>query len=82
VALPVPPGVVVVDTVGAGDCFQAGLVASLQDAGPLADLDAAVLARALRYAIATASLNVMRAGCNPPLRAEVERFLSEQGDWK
>ena len=79
-ALPVPPGVVVVDTVGAGDCFQAGLVASLQDAGPLAELDAPVLARALRYAIATASLNVMRAGCNPPLRAEVERFLTEQGE--
>jgi fructokinase len=80
VALPVPPGVVVVDTVGAGDCFQAGLVASLQHAGPLADLTAPVLARALRYAIATASLNVMRAGCNPPLRAEVERFLAEQGE--
>lgn len=81
VALPVPAGVTVVDTVGAGDCFQAGLVASLDQAGMLAlaalpGLDPVTLTRALRYAIATASINVMRAGCNPPTRAEVEHFLA------
>lgn len=81
VALPAPAGVTVVDTVGAGDCFWAGLVASLQQAGKLshaglADLDAATLGAALRYAIATATLDVMREGCAPPLRAEVEALLA------
>jgi len=85
VALPVPPNVVVVDTVGAGDCFQAGLVASLHQAGvlapaALAHLDPATLAHALRYAIAAASIDVMRKGCNPPLRAEVEHFLTTTGE--
>ena len=85
VALPVPPGVVVVDTVGAGDCFQAGLVASLHQAGVLArdalpNLAPGTLEQALRYAIATASIDVMRKGCNPPLRAEVEQFLTRQGE--
>jgi len=85
VALPVPPGVTVVDTVGAGDCFQAGLVASLHQAGDLAPgalaaLDPGLLARALRYAIATASIDVMRKGCNPPLRAEVDHFLTVTGE--
>jgi fructokinase len=84
VALPVPPGVTVVDTVGAGDCFQAGLVASLHQAGALrpaalAQLDAGTLAQALRYAIATASIDVMRKGCNPPQREEVEAFLTITG---
>jgi fructokinase len=82
VALPIPAGVTVVDTVGAGDCFQAGLVASLRQdnalsLAALAELDLGGLKRVLRYAIATASINVMREGCNPPLREEVERFLEE-----
>lgn len=80
-AAPVPAGVHVVDTVGAGDCFHAGLVARLAQHGKLtlsalAGLDAVLLADALAYAIATASINVMREGCNPPLREEVERFLA------
>ncbi|WP_332876448.1 PfkB family carbohydrate kinase [Massilia sp. S19_KUP03_FR1] len=84
VALPVPPGVSVVDTVGAGDCFQAGLVASLHQAGALTldalpGLDPGTLTRALRYALATASIDVMRKGCNPPLREEVEDFLTTTG---
>jgi fructokinase len=80
VALPVPAGVAVVDTVGAGDCFQAGLVASLGAAGTLPELDSPTLAHALRYALATASINVMRKGCNPPTRLEVARFLADQGE--
>lgn len=83
VAVPVPAGVRVVDTVGAGDCFQAGLVASLIDAGALRNLDqldAAALDRALRYAVATASINVMRKGCDPPLRTEVEQFIRTRGE--
>lgn len=86
VALPVPAGVTVVDTVGAGDCFHAGLVASLYRAGVLTlaalpGLERPVLAQALRYAIATASLNVMRKGCSPPLRAQVEQFLNSPGEF-
>jgi fructokinase len=46
----------------------------------LARLDAATLEPALRYAIATASINVMRAGCNPPSRAEVAQFFSDRGE--
>lgn len=82
VSLGIPADVVVVDTVGAGDCFLAGLVASLEGAGKLtlaalADLDEATLAAALRQAIATATINVMREGCNPPTAAEVATFLAE-----
>ena len=79
--LGIPAGVQVVDTVGAGDCFFAGLVASLRGAGKLsidalADLDMDTLEHALQFAIATASLNVMREGCNPPTKLEVEEFLA------
>jgi fructokinase len=81
VRLAIPAGVDVVDTVGAGDCFFAGLVASLHGAGKLTvdglvDLDQATLEHTLEFAIATASLNVMEEGCNPPTRDEVEEYLA------
>ncbi|MEB0140191.1 MULTISPECIES: PfkB family carbohydrate kinase [unclassified Undibacterium] len=81
VAQGIPAGVSVVDTVGAGDSFWAGLAASLQGAGHLSvaglsTLNQTALENALRFAIATASLNVMRAGCNPPDSAEVAAFLA------
>ena len=65
----------VVDTVGAGDSFLAGLLTRLirlaQDAGcsPAAmaqRLDATQTGQLLAHALATATINVMRAGCQPP----------------
>lgn len=70
----------VVDTVGAGDSFLAGLLTRLirlaQDAGcrpaEMAErLDASQLGVLLVHATATATINVMRAGCQPPSWDEV-----------
>lgn len=66
----------VVDTVGAGDCFLAGLVVAMLEQGMAADWGAAEVPEAqaralLSNAIASASLCVMRRGCVPPTRAEV-----------
>ncbi|GAA6524361.1 PfkB family carbohydrate kinase [Intrasporangium sp. DVR] len=75
----VPP-VTVVDTVGAGDSFMAGLVSGLLDAGlaggPEARdrLHAARLAEvvpALERAVATSRLTVARAGAHAPTRADL-----------
>ena len=70
----------VVDTVGAGDSFLAGLLTRLlrlaQDAGcspaEMAQrLDGAQTSLLLAHALATATINVMRAGCQPPSWNEV-----------
>lgn len=70
------PMVELVDTVGAGDAFSAGLLASLagrdllaRDA--LADLDERALDEVLRVATTVAALTCTRAGANPPGRGEV-----------
>lgn len=75
----------VVDTIGAGDSFLAGFLScwlnlaheygvhATELVGLLNDRDKA---RLLRQALATASINVMRTGCNPPTRAEVQSRLS------
>ncbi|WP_342619723.1 PfkB family carbohydrate kinase [Rhodoferax sp. GW822-FHT02A01] len=66
----------VVDTVGAGDCFLAGLVTAMLEAGLAADwgsaeVNASVAQRLLQNAIASASICVQRRGCVPPSRQEV-----------
>lgn len=71
---PVRP-VQVVDTVGAGDAFMAGLLDALTDGGTvtrdsLRALDAGALAELLDAAALVAALTCGRAGANPPRRAE------------
>lgn len=61
----------VVDTVGAGDSFLAGLLAALLRSGPagreaLQALDDAGCQHLLAHALASASLCVMQRGCVPP----------------
>ncbi len=68
--------VTVVDTVGAGDTFNAGVLASLSQQGALtragvAALDAATLTRALDLGARAAAVTVSRAGANPPFAAEL-----------
>jgi fructokinase len=68
--------VAVVDTVGAGDTFNAGLLAGLArdgllDRGRLRDLDEATVAPALSLGNAAAAVTVSRAGANPPWEHEL-----------
>lgn len=74
------PQVDVVDTVGAGDSFMAGLLSGLLDAGLLGPGDARArlrradledVAPALRRAVACAAWTVARAGAAAPTRADL-----------
>jgi fructokinase len=74
----------VLDTVGAGDAFMAGLLVALAER---AALDRAALGRlgdgewlaAMRFASAVAALTCERAGADPPARAAVEARLAAWG---
>ncbi len=71
----------VVDTVGAGDSFMAGLISGLLDGGLLGDAAARERLRfaswpqlypAISRALACAAITVSRAGANPPARADLQ----------
>lgn len=71
-----PPRVEVVDTVGAGDTFQAGLLTWLAEHGRLtrpgvARWSAEDLGKLLAFASEAAAVNCTRAGCQPPWRREL-----------
>jgi fructokinase len=68
--------VAVVDTVGAGDTFDAGILASLKMGGQLtkekvASLDEKALGDALALGARAAAVTVSRAGANPPWAQEI-----------
>lgn len=76
--------VTVVDTVGAGDCFLAGMIAAWMDNGLVSNWGEAPVAASLVQdlllrAVASASLCIMQRGCVPPTRAEVQARLVMNG---
>jgi fructokinase len=66
----------VVDTVGAGDTFNAGVLASLHaqdllDKSAIAKIDASALETALKFGAKIAAVTVSRKGANPPWAHEL-----------
>ncbi len=86
-SVPVPT-ISVVDSVGAGDAFTAGLLAELTERNlltpkALGPTETATLAEILHSAAVVAALTCARSGADPPTRAERDRALhgrsAEQG---
>ncbi len=70
----------VIDTVGAGDSFNGGLLAALYERGAtsraaLEALSADELVKCMRFAATVAGITCSRAGADPPTRAEVMAVL-------
>jgi fructokinase len=80
VCLPAPD-VTVVDTIGAGDAFQAGLLSGLADIDrmtpkALASLTKDDVREVLERALVIAGLTCERAGADPPTRVAYEDYVS------
>lgn len=76
------PRITLVDTVGAGDAFAAGLLSALFDSGgvsraALMALPAPALIAALRWAGVVSALTCARAGANPPTQREAREWLDK-----
>ena len=73
------PQVTVVDTVGAGDTYTAGLMVGLlerghTDSAQLETHSDDAMREVMQFAAASAAINCTRAGANPPTRSEVSSF--------
>ncbi len=71
----------VVDTIGAGDSFEAGLLSGLADArclapGAIAEQSVDALAAVLQRAIDVSAMTCGRAGADPPTRARYDAMRS------
>jgi fructokinase len=78
------PRVKIVDTIGAGDSFQAALLFMLRtmgciEADRLARMDGGQIRRALAFAANCAAITCTRQGADPPRFAEVDGARSELG---
>jgi fructokinase len=75
----------VVDTVGAGDAYMAGLLVVMAERDGLEALrrggtpDRAGWRAMMEFATATAALTCQRQGAHPPARAEVNEALGAEG---
>ena len=70
------PTMDVVDTIGAGDSFQAALLFALRaigriETGPLAQMNSTELYRVLSFATVCAAFTCGRAGADPPRQSDV-----------
>jgi fructokinase len=76
------PKVKVIDTVGAGDTFTAGLMVGLLEHGhsnsaQLETHSNETWLAVMRFAAVSAAINCTRAGANPPTRDEVRQFQNQ-----
>ena len=83
------PTIGVMDTIGAGDSFQAALLFALRaigriKRGALAEMNAGELDRTLSFASACAAVTCSRAGADPPRQSDVgpalSRLLSDRNE--